>query len=299
MKRLNCDDLGLGIGLRSAHYQHILEQCPDIGWFEVLSDNYIHTRGRPLEFLEQIAARYPVAMHGVGMSIGSTDPLDFDYLKEIRDLSKRIGARWISDHVCWSSVGGHHAHDLLPLPFTEEALWHTVERVRRVQDFLGERLVLENPTTYLEFHGSTLRESEFIAALARESDCGLLLDVNNLYVNSQNHGFDPHIALRQLPMDRVVQFHIAGFSTEGEALIDTHDAAVAEPVWALLADAWQLGACASVLLEWDANLPEFDVIRSEVSKARDWVGHCELENALAASPSALHFKGETVHAPCL
>jgi uncharacterized protein len=271
MDQLNFPNLGLGLGLRSAHYQHILDQRPDVGWFEVLSDNYIHTRGRPLAFLDRVAERYPVALHGVGMSIGSTDALDFDYLREIRELSARVGARWVSDHLCFSSFGGHHAHDLLPLPFTEEALLHTAERVRRVQDFLGQRLVLENPTTYLEFEGATLREWEFIAALTAEADCGLLLDVNNLYVNSQNHGFDPHFALRQLPLGRVVQFHVAGFSREGDALIDTHDAPVAEPVWQLLSEAWQLGAQASVLLEWDANLPDFETAHTELERARTWL----------------------------
>lgn len=271
MDKLTFPNLGLGLGLRSAHYQHILDQHPEVGWFEALSDNYIHTRGRPLAFLDRVAERYPMVLHGVGMSIGSTDPLDFDYLHQIRDLSVRVGARWVSDHICFSSFGGHHAHDLLPLPFTEEALLHTAQRVRQVQDFLGQRLVLENPTAYLEFEGATLREWEFIAGLATEADCGLLLDVNNLYVNSQNHGFDPHFALRQLPLDRVVQFHVAGFSREDGALIDTHDAPVAEPVWQLLSEAWQLGAQASVLLEWDANLPDFETARAELERARVWL----------------------------
>lgn len=293
MDRLNFEELGLGLGLRSTHYRHILEQRPSIGWFEVLSDNYIHTRGRPLELLTQIAERYPVAMHGVGLSIGSVDPLDFDYLARILDLSKRVGARWISDHICWSSVGGHHAHDLLPLPFTEEALWHTVERVRRVQDFLGQRLVLENPTHYLEFDGSTLREWEFISALASESDCGLLLDVNNLYVNSRNHGFDPRWALSRLPLERVVQFHVAGFSSDGDALIDTHDAPVAAPVWELLSEAWRLGARGSVLLEWDDQVPTFDVARAEVSKAHGWLGQRNgADSSLGASlETSLHQGG--------
>lgn len=261
-------DLGLGLGLRSPHYQHILEQQPAVDWFEALSDNYIHTRGRPLDFLDRIAERYPVALHGVGLSIGSTDALDLEYLREIRALGKRVGARWISDHICWSSFGGHHAHDLLPLPFTEEALMHTAQRVRHVQDLLGQRLVLENPTAYLQFEGATLHEWEFISALVQEADCALLLDVNNLYVNSQNHGFDPHFALRQLPLERVAQFHVAGFSREDDVLIDTHDAPVAEPVWQLLFEAWQLGARASVLLEWDADVPDFETVHAELLRAR-------------------------------
>lgn len=271
MTEAKFSDLGLGIGLRSAHYHHILDNCPDIGWFEVLSDNYMHTQGRPLDFLDRVADLYPVALHGVGLSIGSTDPLNYDYLRQLEQLSRRVRARWISDHICWGSVGGHFAHDLLPLPLTEEALLHTIERVKRVQDFLGERLVLENPTTYLEFKGATMSEGEFIASLVREADCGLLLDVNNLYVNSENHGFDPYVALRQLPLDRVVQFHLAGFSRDGDALIDTHDGSVSEPVWALLAEARRLGAKGAVLLEWDADIPEFEVVRREVQKANDWV----------------------------
>lgn len=286
------DDMGLGIGLRSSHYQHILEHGPDIGWFEVLSDNYLHTRGRPLEFLDQVAERYPIVLHGVGMSIGSVDPLDFDYLSALRQLAKRTNARWISDHVCWSSIGGYHAHDLLPLPFTEEALLHTAERVKRVQDFLGAPLVLENPTTYLEFTGSTLREWEFLTGLVAESKCRLLLDVNNLYVNSRNHGFDPQLALSQLPLESVVQFHVAGFSTERGVLIDTHDAPVADPVWELLGQAWTLGARGSVLLEWDANVPDFERVRAEVSKATKWL---DKGKRCKAAQAILH-RGGVCHA---
>lgn len=265
------DRVELGIGLRSVHYAHILEHSPDVGCFEVLSDNYLYTRGRPLEFLDRIAERYPVVLHGVGMSIGSVDPLDYEYLSAVRDLSRRVQARWVSDHLCWSSIGGHHAHDLLPLPFTEEAVWHTVERVRRVQDFLGQRLVLENPTTYLEFSGATLREWEFVSAVLDEADCGLLLDVNNLYVNGRNHGFDPAHALANLPLGRVTQFHVAGHFEDDELLVDTHDSRVADPVWALLAKAWRLGARAPLVLEWDAQIPEFAAVHAEVSKAREWI----------------------------
>jgi uncharacterized protein (UPF0276 family) len=267
-KRFSLPQLGLGVGLRSVHYQHILAERPQVGWFEVLSDNYMHTRGRPLAFLDQIAELYPVALHGVGLSIGSTDELDLGYLAELRALRDRVGAHWVSDHICWTGVNGRHGHDLYPVPFTEEALRHIAQRVRQVQDYLEAPLVLENPSTYLEFKGSTLGEAEFIAALLEESDSGLLLDVNNVYVNAHNHGFDPFSYLRQLPLERVVQLHIAGHSRAQGYLADTHSAPVADGVWELLAEAARLGASAPLLLEWDAEIPEFPELERELDKAR-------------------------------
>jgi uncharacterized protein (UPF0276 family) len=267
-KRFGLPDLGLGVGLRSVHYQHILAERPKVGWFEVLSDNYMHTRGRPLAFLDQIAERYPVALHGVGLSIGSSDELDLGYLAELRRLRDRVGAHWVSDHICWTGVNGRHGHDLYPVPFTEEALRHIARRVCQVQDYLEAPLVLENPSTYLEFKGSTLGEAEFIAALLEESDCGLLLDVNNVYVNAHNHGFDALGYLRQLPLERVVQLHIAGHSQAQGYLSDTHSAPVADGVWELLAEVWRLGARAPLLLEWDAEIPEFAELERELGKAK-------------------------------
>jgi len=267
-KRFGLPDLGLGLGLRSVHYQHILAERPKVGWFEVLSDNYMHTRGRPLDFLDRIAERYPVALHGVGLSIGSTDELDLDYLAELRRLRDRVGAHWVSDHICWTGVNGRHGHDLYPVPFTEEALRHIARRVCQVQDYLEAPLVLENPSSYLEFHGSTLGEAEFIAALLEESDCGLLLDVNNVYVNAHNHGFDALGYLRRLPPERVVQLHIAGHSQAQGYLADTHSAPVAAGVWELLAEAWRLGVRAPLLLEWDAEIPEFAELERELGLAQ-------------------------------
>jgi uncharacterized protein len=267
-QRFAFEDLGIGVGLRTAHYQEILSRWPSVDWFEVLSENFMHTRGRPLEILDQIAERYPLVMHGVSLSIGSTDPLDWDYLHELKTLRDRIGARWVSDHLCWTGVSGRNTHDLLPLPLTEESLLHTVQRVRQVQDFLEAPLVLENPSTYVEFRADSLREWEFIRALAELAGAGILLDVNNVYVSAKNHGFDPEEYLSGLPMERVVQIHVAGHTDHGTHAIDTHIGPVPDPVWRLLARARELGASAPVLLEWDAEIPPFDVVLAEALRAR-------------------------------
>ncbi|MGC4089212.1 MAG: DUF692 domain-containing protein [Polyangiaceae bacterium] len=273
------ENLGIGVGLRSRHYAHILEHEPAVDWFEVLSDNYMHTQGRPLYFLDRIAERYPLVMHGVGLSIGSTDPLDMDYLRELKQLRDRIGARWVSDHVCWTGVSGQNAHDLLPLPYTEQALRHTVERVRRVQDFLGAPLVLENPSSYAEFEQSSMSEAEFIAELVTRADARLLLDVNNVFVSAFNHGFDALSYLRALPLERVVQFHVAGHTHHGTHIVDTHVGPVPNPVWQLLSAAHELGARASVLLEWDSEVPEFDVVHQDALKTRQALGQFAGANA--------------------
>jgi len=270
MNRFGLPNLGIGLGLRTKHYSHILEQGPKVDWFEILSENYMQTRGRPLFFLDQIAERYPVAMHGVSMSIGSTDPLDWDYLTELKALRDRIGARWVSDHLCFTGVNGRNTHDLLPIPYTEESLRHVAARVRQVQDFLGAPLALENPSSYLEFHGSTLTEWEFIAALAKEADCALLLDVNNVYVSAYNHGFAVEEYLRAVPYDRVVQIHVAGHTNYGTHIVDTHVGPVLDPVWQLSADAHALSK-ASLLLEWDAEIPAFEVAHAEALRVRDFL----------------------------
>jgi uncharacterized protein (UPF0276 family) len=282
-------DMAIGVGLRTVHYEHILAERPRVAWFEVLSDNYMHTRGRPLAFVDRIAERYPVALHGVGLSIGSVDPLDFRYLAQLRTLRDRVRACWVSDHIAWTGVSGRHGHDLYPVPFTEECLRHVARRVCEVQDYLEAPLVLENPSTYLEFAGSTLSEPEFIAALLEETGAGLLLDVNNVHVNATNHGFDPYAYLQRLPLDRVVQLHLAGHGVatardaqgrETPLLIDTHAAPVAPAVWALFEAAVRLGARAPVLLEWDAEIPPFEVVHSEALRAREHIGR-----ALAAPVS--------------
>jgi uncharacterized protein (UPF0276 family) len=267
MNRFSLPNLGIGVGLRTRHYQHILEHRPEVDWFEIISENYLQTRGRPLHYLDRIAERYPIVMHGVGLSIGSTAPLDFDYLRELKALQKRVRAPWLSDHLCWTGLAHHNTHDLLPLPYTEETLAHVVARVRQVQDFLDAPILLENPSTYLELEASSLTEWEFLGALAREADCGLLLDVNNVYVSAFNHGFDAREYLAHVPYERVVQLHVAGHTHCGTHIIDTHVGPVIDPVWELLADA-QRRSGASVLLEWDAEIPALEVVHAEALKAR-------------------------------
>ncbi len=283
--RLGLPNLGLGVGLRAVHYPHLLREQPDVDWFEIISENYMDSRGRPRHVLERIASRYPVVMHGVSLSIGSTDPLDFEYLARLKALAGDIRPAWISDHVCWTGVAGRNTHDLLPLPLTEASLRHVVSRVRQVQDFLERPLVLENPSTYVGFRGSTMPEWEFIARMAEAADCGLLLDVNNVYVSAINHEFDPEAFIRALPVERIVQFHIAGHTHCGTHLIDTHDHPVVDLVWSLYRLAHALTGGVSTLLEWDAHIPPFPVLHAEVLKARAYWGGSE--TATSASPAAL------------
>lgn len=266
--RFDLPDLGFGLGLRTVHFGHVLSEWPDVDWFEIVSENFMHTGGRPMHVLDRVAERYPIVMHGVSLSIGSTDPLDRAYLRELRDLADRCRAVWLGDHVCWTGVAGRNAHDLLPLPYDEPTLRHVVERVRAVQDLLERPLVLENPSTYLGFHRSTMPEEEFLGRLAREADCALLLDVNNVYVSSRNHGFDPLAYLDAIPMDRVVQIHLAGHTDHGTHCIDTHMGAVVDPVWELYAEVMRRAGPRATLLEWDQEIPPFEEARSELDKAR-------------------------------
>jgi uncharacterized protein len=267
LNRFDIPDLGIGIGLRTTHYGHILAEWPEIDWFEALTENYLDTGGRPMHVLDQVAARYPVVLHGVSMSIGGTDPLDLDYLRKVKALAGRVGAVWVSDHLCWTGAIGRNTHDLLPMPYNEESLAHTVARIRQAMDILERPLVLENPSSYVEFGSTTMPEWEFIARMAEESDCGLLLDVNNVYVSSFNHGFDPVAYLDALPADRVVQYHLAGHSNHGTHIIDTHDDFVIDEVWELYRHAIGSTGPVSTLLEWDANIPEFDIVHAEARKA--------------------------------
>jgi hypothetical protein len=271
VNRFGLADLGIGVGLRTPHYGHILENAPAVDWFEVLSENYMRTRGRPMYFLEQVAARYPVALHGVSMSIGSTDPLDLAYLRELVELRDRVGARWVSDHLCWTGVAGRNTHDLLPLPYTEASLAHVADRVRAVQDALGAPLALENPSSYVEFGSSTMKEWEFLARLAELADCALLLDVNNVYVSAYNHGFDPAEYLAAIPYDRVVQLHVSGHTNNGTHIVDTHIGPVIDPVWRLLGEAHARAKGVSVLLEWDAEIPSFEETHADALRARDFI----------------------------
>jgi uncharacterized protein (UPF0276 family) len=277
-KRLGYPHLGLGVGLRTVHFEHILENTPPVDWFEVISENFMDSRGRPRYVLNQIAERYPVVMHGVSLSIGSTDPLNFEYLGRLKSLANEIQPHWISDHVCWTGVAGRNTHDLLPMPLTESSLKHVVQRIRTLQDFLERPFVLENPSTYVGFTGSTLSEWEFISRMAEEADCGLLLDVNNVYVSSVNHDFDPEEFIRSVPHERVVQFHLAGHTNRHTHLLDTHDSHVIDPVWKLYRLAHQLTGGVSTLLEWDAKIPPFPVVHAEVLKAKRHIGE-ELSDA--------------------
>ncbi len=282
MNRFGLPDLGVGVGLRTAHYAHVLEKQPDVGWFEILSENHMQTAGRPRFVVEQVAERYPVAMHGVSMSIGSTDPLDMGYLGELRALRDALGARWVTDHLCWTGVAGKNTHDLLPLPYTDEAVRHVAARVRRVQDFLGAPIALENPSTYVDFADSSMREWDFLAAVAREADCGILLDVNNVYVNAFNHGFDPREYLDAVPFDRVVQLHVAGHTRHATHIVDTHVGPVVPEVWDLLGDAWVRAGGVSVLLEWDTDIPPFEEVHREALRASDAIDRAQRR---ASSPS--------------
>jgi uncharacterized protein len=284
-KRLGYRHLGLGVGLRTVHFDYILENHPPVDWFEVISENFMDSRGRPRFVLEQIAERYPVVMHGVSLSIGSTDPLNFEYLGKLKALAKEIQPEWISDHVCWTGVAGRNTHDLLPMPLTEASLKHVVKRITILQDFLERPFVLENPSTYVGFTGSTLSEWEFLTRMAEEANCGLLLDVNNVYVSSVNHDFDPEEFIRSVPHDRVVQFHLAGHTNRHTHLLDTHDSPVVDPVWNLYRLAHQLTGGVSTLLEWDAKIPPFPVLHAEVLKSKSHIARELVDHAMGAPMS--------------
>ena len=260
--------LGHGIGLRPKHYPQLWDGTARVDWFEAISENYMVGGGRPLAALERARSLAPVVLHGVSLSIGSTDPLDPTYLQALRALVARVEPAWISDHLCWSGVGGHYAHDLLPLPYTEEALAHVVGRVVTVQERLGRQILLENVSSYLTYTHSTLAEWEFLGAVAERADCGLLLDVNNVYVSAVNHGFDAEAYLAALPAERVGQIHLAGHSDMGAYLFDTHDGPVIEPVWDLYRRAVRRFGRVSTLVEWDDRIPALDVVCAEAERAR-------------------------------
>ena len=261
--------LGFGLGLRTVHYEALLDShrgC--VSWLEVLTENYLVPGGRPLDFLRRLGEHYSLVLHGVSLSIGSTDPLNLDYLRQVRDLAARCEAKWISDHLCWTGVDGINLHDLLPLPYTEESLLHVTARIAQCQDFLGRRLVIENVSSYLSYASSEMTEWEFLAELTRRADCLLLLDLNNIHVSATNHGFDAYEYLNALPVDRVQQIHLAGHTRHGALLIDTHDAPVAEPVWQLYDAALRRFGPVSTMIERDDNIPSLDVLLEELQRAR-------------------------------
>jgi uncharacterized protein (UPF0276 family) len=260
--------LGHGIGLRTEHYADVLATPPPVDWFEVISDNFMVPGGNPRRVLRAVRERWPIVLHGVSLSLGSTDPLDERYLAELAALAREIEPAIVSDHLCWGSHGGAYAHDLLPLPFTEEALGHVAERVMRVQDRLKRRILVENVSSYVAFSQSTMTEHDFLAALAARADCGLLLDVNNVFVSAHNHGFDARAFIDAIPVERVGQFHLAGHSRLGELLLDTHDHPVRDEVWDLYRHAVARFGAVPTLIEWDDKLPSLARVVEESLRAK-------------------------------
>lgn len=265
--RRGLPNLGAGVGLRNQHFPYLLSHDPEVEWFEIISENFIDNYGYARRVLERLASLRPIVMHGVSLSVGSTDPLDRNYLRDLKALAEFVRPAWVSDHLCWTGVAGVNTHDLLPMPLNEESLKHVATRVRQVQDFLERPLVLENPSSYLEFKNSTIAEWDFLSELARATGCGLLLDVNNVYVSSYNHGFDPEHYIRSLPHEAVVQIHLAGPTDCGRYLVDTHDRPVPAPVWELYRLVQELTGGVSTLLEWDANIPDFPELVAELRKS--------------------------------
>ena len=261
--------LGYGLGLRVEHYETVVNEKPAVDWFEINSENYMVDGGKPIYYLDQVRANYPLVMHGVSLSIGSTDPLDLTYLKQLKDLADYVQPAWISDHLCWTGVEGNNLHDLMPLPYSEEAIGHVTERVLEVQDYLGRQILLENVSSYLTYSDSMISEWEFLSAIAERADCNILLDINNIHVSAFNHQFDPLDYLQGIPAQRVHQFHLAGHTHYGDYIIDTHDQPVVEEVWDLYAQAVQLYGHVSTMIERDDNIPELAELLLELNRARD------------------------------
>jgi len=261
-------NLGFGLGLRPDHYETILADRPSLGFLEALTENYLIPGGKPLHYLDRIRALYPLVLHGVSLSIGASAPLNHDYLTALKALVARVQPAWISDHLCWTGVGGVNLHDLMPMPYTEEALAHLVPRIREVQDVLGQRILLENVSSYVGYAASEMTEWEFLASLSARADCLLLLDVNNVYVNSVNHKFDPDEFIRGVPAERVAQIHLAGHEVQDTFIIDTHDAPIADPVWALYRRTCARLGAVTTMIERDANIPPLDELLTELDMVR-------------------------------
>lgn len=260
--------LGMGLGLRSEHYHTIIEECPSVDWFEILTENYLVDGGNPLYYLDKIRQNYPMVMHGVSLSIGSHDPLNFDYLKKVKQLAERIEPKWISDHLCWTGVHQRNIHDLLPLPYTEQLIHHVVDRVKQVQDYYQRQLLLENVSSYITYNESEMSEWEFISEIANRADCLILLDINNIYVSAYNHGFDPETYLNNVPVERVQQFHLAGHLNCDDYIIDTHDHPVTAKVWDLYSKAIKQFGDVSTMIERDDNIPPFEELWQELQWAK-------------------------------
>jgi len=272
-------NLGIGIGLRIPHYQHILTKKPVVDWFEIISENYMCDGGRPLHILDQILEQYQVVQHGVSMYFGSADPLDREHLKKLKRLVKRTKTPWLSDHLCWGSIDGTYTHDLLPMPYTFAAAKNTARKIRHASDFLEVPIAVENVSSYAEFHASDMTEWEFLSEVVELADCGILLDVNNIFVSSMNHSFNPNDYVDNVPHHRVAQIHIAGHTKYEKYILDTHDHAVIDPVWKLYSRAIKLCGNTATLLEWDAHIPSFDEVHHEALKANRFIQKLEQEPA--------------------
>lgn len=293
----NLTDYGVGIGLRIPHYQHIFEQKPVVGWFEIISENYMVDGGRPLQVLDQILDQYRVVQHGVSMYFGSAEPLNREHLRRLKQLVRRTKTPWVSDHLCWGSVDGRYTHDLLPMPYTFDAARLTAEKIRQVQDFVEVPVAVENVSSYAEFHVSEMTEWEFLNEVVERADCGVLLDVNNIYVSSRNHGFDPLEYVNSVPADRVAQIHIAGHSKFEKYTLDTHDHPVVEPVWELYSRAIERCGPTATLLEWDDNIPSFEEVHREALKANRFLkqyGRAEAALPVSSGSSAAEEMQEIV-----
>ncbi len=259
--------LGFGLGLRTEYYQHVIDHKPQVDWFEIISENYMVPGGKPLANLDKIRADYPMVMHGVSMSIGSVDPLNLDYLTKLKQLIARVEPHWISDHLCWTTVNHINSHDLLPLPYNEATIDHIVDRIKQVQDILGRQMLIENLSSYVTYNNSEMPEWQFVNEIAKRADCYILLDINNIFVSANNHHFDPHDYVNGIDSERVMQFHLAGHSYNGDMIIDTHDHDVCDPVWDLYGYALKRFGAVSTMIERDDNIPSFAELRQELTIA--------------------------------
>ncbi len=279
--------LGFGLGLRTEHYQHVIEHKPQVDWFEIISENYMVPGGKPLANLDKIRADYPMVMHGVSMSIGSTDPLNTNYLKDLKTLINRVEPYWYSDHLCWTHAHNTNSHDLLPLPYNEATINHLASRISQVQDFIGRPMLVENLSSYVTYNESVMSEWEFLNEIAKRSGCYILLDINNIFVSAHNHQFKPKDYINGIDNERVMQFHLAGHSYQGDMIIDTHDHDVCDPVWDLYKYALQRFGAVSTMIERDDNIPEFAELRQELAIAEDIA-------TKALSAEQLHIAGQPV-----
>lgn len=266
--RWGLPDYGLGMGLRSVHYDHVLQNRPKVDFFEVISETFLDRGGKALAVLEEVASHYRILLHGVSMSVGNTDPINFDYLLKLKKLADKLEVPFVSDHLCWTAYMCHNSHDLLPIPLTEETLKHVTVRVRQIQDFLERPVALENPSNYLEFKVSQMSEIEYLTRLAEGADCGLLMDVNNVYVSAYNHGFCPDEYIEKVPVERVLYHHVAGHTDKGTHILDTHSDHVVDKVWQMYSRLHERHGGRSTMVEWDADIPDFEVVHQEVLKAQ-------------------------------